>query len=141
MAEQRMPFSLEIENDPLHLAAADWFVRLQSTEVSLEETLAWQAWIHENPANAEAFARIEEISHALCDVPGARGGAGGPAGARSLRRFGSHRRLEASTSPALALGRAGCRRFVRPHRARLCLLENARRKRRRSKPRLARIAA
>jgi transmembrane sensor len=64
-----MPFSHEIENDPLHLAAADWFVRLQSTEVSLEETLAWQAWIHENPANAEAFARIEEISHALCDVP------------------------------------------------------------------------
>lgn len=64
-----MPLSLEIENDPVHLAAADWFVRLQSTEVSLEETLAWQAWIHENPSNAEAFARIEEISHALCDVP------------------------------------------------------------------------
>jgi transmembrane sensor len=69
MAEQRMPFTHEIENDPLHLAAADWFVRLQSTEVSLEETLAWQAWIHENPANAEAFSRIEEISRALCDVP------------------------------------------------------------------------
>jgi len=69
MVEQRMPFSLEIENDPVHLAAADWFVRLQSTEVSLEETLAWQAWIHESPSNAEAFARIEEISHALCDVP------------------------------------------------------------------------
>lgn len=64
-----MPFSPEIENDPLHLTAADWFVRLQSTEVTLEETLAWQAWLHENPANAETFARIEEISHALCDVP------------------------------------------------------------------------
>ena len=69
MAEQRMPFSHEIENDPLHLAAADWFVRLQSTEVSLEETLAWQAWLYENPANAEAFARIEEISQALRAVP------------------------------------------------------------------------
>jgi transmembrane sensor len=69
MAEQRMPFSHEIENDPLHLAAADWFVRLQSTGVSLEETLAWQAWLYENPANAEAFARIEEISQALRDVP------------------------------------------------------------------------
>src|SRR5579864_6596809 len=68
MAEPRMA-SHEIENDPRHLAAADWFVRLQSTEVSLEETLAWQAWMHEDPANAEAFARIEEISHALCDVP------------------------------------------------------------------------
>ena len=69
MAEQRMPFSNEIENDPLHLAAADWLVRLQSTEISLEETLEWQAWIHENPANAEAFARIEEISQALRDLP------------------------------------------------------------------------
>jgi transmembrane sensor len=64
-----MPFSQDIENDPLHLEAADWLVRLQSTEVSLEETLAWQAWIHENPANAEAFARIEKISQALSSVP------------------------------------------------------------------------
>ncbi|MEO9055026.1 MAG: FecR domain-containing protein [Steroidobacteraceae bacterium] len=63
-----MPSSLEMESDPLHLTAADWLVRLQSTEISLEETLAWQAWIHENPANAEAFARIEEISNALRDL-------------------------------------------------------------------------
>jgi transmembrane sensor len=69
MAEQRMPFSHEIENDPLHLAAADWLVRLQSTEISLEETLAWQAWLSENPANAQAFARIEQISQALREVP------------------------------------------------------------------------
>jgi len=69
MAEQPMPFSNEIENDALHLAAADWLVRLQSTEVSLEETLAWQAWIQESPANAEAFARIEEVSQAVRDLP------------------------------------------------------------------------
>jgi transmembrane sensor len=69
MTEQGLPLSFEIENDPIHLAAADWFVRLQSTDVSLEETLAWQAWIHESPLNAEAFARIEEISHALCAIP------------------------------------------------------------------------
>jgi len=69
MAEQRVPFSNDIEHDPIHLAAADWFVRLQSTEVSLEETLEWQSWLHEHPANAQAFARIEEISHTLRDVP------------------------------------------------------------------------
>jgi transmembrane sensor len=69
MAEQRMPCSHEIENDPRYLAAADWFVRLQSTEISLEETLAWQAWLGENSANGQAFARIEEISQALRDVP------------------------------------------------------------------------
>jgi transmembrane sensor len=69
MAERRMTFSHEIENDPRHLAAADWLVRLQSTELSLEETLAWQAWLQENPANAEAFARIEAVSQALRDLP------------------------------------------------------------------------
>jgi transmembrane sensor len=69
MIERHMPFSHEIENDPLHLAAADWFVRLQSTEVSLEETLAWQAWLGENSANAAAFARIEEISQAVRNLP------------------------------------------------------------------------
>ena len=69
MAEQHTPVSSEIENDPLHLAAADWFVRLQSTEVSLEDTLAWQAWLGENSANAAAFARIEETSQVLRDVP------------------------------------------------------------------------
>jgi transmembrane sensor len=69
MAESTKPMSIGIENDPLHLTAADWFVRLQSTEVSLEETLAWQAWLAENSANAAAFARIEEISHALRGLP------------------------------------------------------------------------
>jgi transmembrane sensor len=69
MAEQPMPFSTDIEHDPIHLAAADWFVRLQSTEVTLEETLEWQSWLHDDPSNAQAFARIEEISHALRGVP------------------------------------------------------------------------
>jgi transmembrane sensor len=69
MAEPTKPMSTGIENDPLHLTAADWFVRLQSTEVSLEETLAWQAWLAEDSANAAAFARIEEISHALRGLP------------------------------------------------------------------------
>ena len=67
MAKQHMPSS--IERDPIYLAAADWFVRLQSTEVTLEETLEWQTWLHRDPSNARAFARIEEISHALRDVP------------------------------------------------------------------------
>jgi transmembrane sensor len=64
-----MPFSTDIERDSVHLAAADWFVRLQSTEVTLEETLEWQRWLNGDPSNARAFARIEEISHALRDVP------------------------------------------------------------------------
>jgi transmembrane sensor len=61
--------SIDIERDPTYLAAADWFVRLQSTEVSIEETLEWQTWLHESPANTEAFARVEEVSQLLRDVP------------------------------------------------------------------------
>jgi transmembrane sensor len=69
MTNQARPFSTDIERDPTHLAAADWLVRLQSTDVSIEDTLAWQAWLNENPTNAQAFARIEEISQVLRDVP------------------------------------------------------------------------
>jgi len=69
MTKQAIPFSTDIERDPTHLAAADWLVRLQSTDVSIEDTLAWQAWLNENPTNAQAFARIEEISQVLRDVP------------------------------------------------------------------------
>jgi transmembrane sensor len=68
MTDQGMPL-IDSDRDPTHLAAADWLVRLQSTDVSIEDTLAWQAWLNENPTNAQAFARIEEISHVLRDVP------------------------------------------------------------------------
>jgi transmembrane sensor len=69
MTNKAIPVSTDIERDPTHLAAADWLVRLQSTDVSIEDTLAWQAWLNENPTNAQAFARIEEISQVLRDVP------------------------------------------------------------------------
>jgi len=69
MTNQATPCSTDIDRDPAHLAAADWLVRLQSTDVSIEDTLAWQAWLNENPTNARAFARIEEISQVLRDVP------------------------------------------------------------------------
>jgi transmembrane sensor len=69
MTDQGTPFSTAIDRDPTHLAAADWLVRLQSTDVSIEDTLAWQAWLNENPTNARAFARIEEISQVLRGVP------------------------------------------------------------------------
>jgi transmembrane sensor len=68
MTDQGMPL-IDIDRDPTHLAAADWLVRLQSTDVSIEDTLAWQAWLNDDPTNAQAFARIEEISQVLRDVP------------------------------------------------------------------------
>ena len=55
----------DIERDPAHLAAADWFVRIHSRELSIQDTLAWQAWLCETPENARAFARIEEVSQVV----------------------------------------------------------------------------
>jgi transmembrane sensor len=79
MANQSSRLSMDVDRDPTHLAAADWLVRLQSTEVSVEDTLAWQAWLNEKPINAQAFARLEELSQVLRDVPAP--------GAVSPRRF------------------------------------------------------
>ena len=64
-----MPSPTDIERDPAHLAAADWLLRLQGGEVSLEEILAWQAWLNESPQNARAFARVEELSQLLRTLP------------------------------------------------------------------------
>src|SRR5258708_36206053 len=69
MTKQSAPLPTDLERDPTHLAAADWLVRLQSTDISIEDTLAWQSWLNENPANTLAFADIEAISQALPDVP------------------------------------------------------------------------
>lgn len=53
------------EQDPITLAAADWFARLQEPDVSLEETLAWQRWMNEDPRHAQAFSDIEEVAATL----------------------------------------------------------------------------
>ena len=37
MTDQGMPL-IDIDRDPTHLAAADWLVCLQSTDVSIEDT-------------------------------------------------------------------------------------------------------
>jgi transmembrane sensor len=58
----------DLESDPVHEAAAEWVVRLQDTQVSLEDTLAWQSWMKEDARHAEAFARIEEVSRFVREV-------------------------------------------------------------------------
>jgi transmembrane sensor len=69
MTDRETSLPIDIARDPVHLAAADWLVRMQSTAVSIEDTLAWQAWLRADPTNARAFARLEEISQVLRDVP------------------------------------------------------------------------
>lgn len=56
------------ETDPTHLAAGDWLVRLQNPGITVEETLAWEAWMRERPEHAEAFERLEQLSQLMPDV-------------------------------------------------------------------------
>jgi transmembrane sensor len=65
MTNPTAPHPSDVERDPTHLAAAEWFVRLHGPDVSVEETLALQDWLHESPHHARAFARIEEVSQAV----------------------------------------------------------------------------
>lgn len=67
MTEQQ--WWMDVERDPIHARAAEWLARLESPQVSLEETIAWQEWMEQNPRHAEAFARMEELSVVLNQVP------------------------------------------------------------------------
>jgi len=69
MTNQDTQLPRDVERDPTHLAAAEWYVRLHSSDASIGDTLEWQRWLADNPANSRAFARIEEVSHVLRSVP------------------------------------------------------------------------
>lgn len=60
---------MEIEDDPVHLAAAEWLLRLQEKDVALSDIIAWQKWMNERSEHAQAFARIEQVSQAAVRVP------------------------------------------------------------------------
>ena len=81
------PF-VDADRDPVHLAAADWFTRLQDPDVSLEDTLAWQEWMKADARHSDAFARIEEVSLMVRELRSPP-----PAGSRELARD----RYDAST--------------------------------------------
>jgi len=55
MTDRSLPLPSDIERDPVHQAAAEWFVRLQDAPVSMDEVVAWQNWISESPRHAEAL--------------------------------------------------------------------------------------
>src|SRR5690348_9925205 len=76
MTDRNPPLPRDIERDPVHQTAAEWLVRLQNTQVSVDDVLAWQSWIHESPRHAEAFARLEETSQALRSLASLAGAPG-----------------------------------------------------------------
>ncbi len=59
----------DVEADAIHARAAQWFVRLQDPQVSLEDTVAWQQWIAEDARHKQAFARIENTYRDMGEMP------------------------------------------------------------------------
>jgi transmembrane sensor len=57
--------SVNPEHDPIQLEAADWVGRLSNSNVSLDDTLAWQDWMKADARHAKAFYRFEQISQVL----------------------------------------------------------------------------
>lgn len=58
-----------VERDEIHEAAAEWLLRLQEPELSLDETMAWQAWMGADPRHARAFQRVETTWHRFHGMP------------------------------------------------------------------------
>lgn len=52
-----------LESDPVLLAAAEWFLELRSSGVSVERIAEWQEWLAADAANRQAFDRIESLWH------------------------------------------------------------------------------
>ena len=58
-----------IEDDPIYREATEWFLRLQAPEVSLQQTLDWQAWLRRDPRHAQAFKVVEGVWQKFEHVP------------------------------------------------------------------------
>jgi transmembrane sensor len=56
-------------SDPLQSTAAEWFVRVQNDELSLEEIAEWQRWLGESAEHREAFDRMQELWQGLEGLP------------------------------------------------------------------------
>lgn len=66
MAKDR---SLDVEHDPIHETAAEWFARLQDPNLSMDDTVSWQSWMSADARHAQAFHRIEETWQRFRDMP------------------------------------------------------------------------
>jgi transmembrane sensor len=60
---------IDAEQDPIHAVAADWLIRLQQPDLSLEETLNWQQWMAQDPRHRQAFRGLEEVWETFDSVP------------------------------------------------------------------------
>lgn len=64
MAEENNTY-IEIEQDPLLQAAAEWSIELSSAEVSPTRIAQWQQWLGASEAHRDAFDRIQSTLFAI----------------------------------------------------------------------------
>jgi transmembrane sensor len=57
------------DTDPVFAAATEWMVRVHDPDVTPESLIAWQTWMREDAAHAEAFRRMESLDELLRAVP------------------------------------------------------------------------
>lgn len=58
-------YKLEIEQDPVMQAAAEWSVALSSAEISQIRIAQWQQWLAASEAHRDAFDRIQSTLYAI----------------------------------------------------------------------------
>jgi len=54
--------------DDIAHEAAEWFLKLQGTDLSEADYLEWQAWLAKSDANGQAFTKAENCWHALDNI-------------------------------------------------------------------------
>jgi transmembrane sensor len=52
---------LGVDRDPVYATAAEWLLRLQEANLTLEETLVWQQWMAQDARHRYAFQELEEL--------------------------------------------------------------------------------
>lgn len=57
------------DTDPVFAAATEWMVRVHDPDVTPESLIAWQSWMREDSAHAEAFRRMENLDELLRALP------------------------------------------------------------------------
>jgi transmembrane sensor len=51
----------DAERDPVYAAAAEWLARLRESNLTLEETCAWQQWMGQDARHRRAFKELEDV--------------------------------------------------------------------------------
>jgi transmembrane sensor len=58
-----------LEQETIDTEAAEWLLRLRQPRLTLEDTLAWQQWLAQDPRHERAFRVLEELWDRFGSIP------------------------------------------------------------------------